>query len=61
MRARYEISGYNIADREVLIRAVALDGRHERVEVSMDKVLEGLFSQPSPRPRVFRPTGCGRS
>jgi uncharacterized protein YggU (UPF0235/DUF167 family) len=44
---RYEIAGFNIAEREVRVRAVPLDGRHEHIEVSFDKVLEGLFASDS--------------
>jgi hypothetical protein len=41
---RYEISGFNIANREVRIRAVPLDPRRERVvEVSFPQALKGLF------------------
>ena len=40
---RYEIAGFNIADQEVRVRVVALDGRHERIEVTFDRVLDGLF------------------
>jgi hypothetical protein len=45
---RYEIAGFNIAHREVRISAVALDGRHERVEVPLQQILEGLFGERPP-------------
>ncbi len=41
---RYEIAGFNIAERDVRIRAVALDGRHERIELPLDTMLKGLFT-----------------
>jgi hypothetical protein len=46
---RYEIAGYNIADREVRVRAVPLDVRRERVvEVSLPLALKGLFRDRDP-------------
>jgi hypothetical protein len=40
---RYKISGFNVAEREVVVRAVALDQRHEQVQLTLPQVLEGLF------------------
>lgn len=46
---RYEIAGYNIADREVRVRAVPVDARRERVvEVSLPQALKGLFRDRDP-------------
>ena len=39
----YVIAGINIADREVRVRAVAVGGRHERIEVSFPQALKGLL------------------
>ena len=44
---QYVIAGINIADREVRVRAVALGGRHERIEVSFPQALKGLLRKSS--------------
>jgi hypothetical protein len=55
---RYEISGFNIADREVRIRVVPLDpGRERVVEVSFPQALKGLFHDCDPQIREVHDRG----
>ena len=55
---RYEISGFNIADREVRIRVVPLDAGRERVvEVSFPQALKGLFRGCDPETPAVRIVG----
>jgi hypothetical protein len=41
----YVIAGFNIAEGEVRIRAVAVGGRHERIEVSFPLAIKGLIRE----------------